>query len=173
MTALPYTKQDYSSKPKIHDVKIVDVKYFRDDGGYFLELSRFSKQVMQHFPDFDLQQLNLSEMDPGVIKAWHVHEHQDDIWFVPPSHRLLVVLRDLREGSASREVTMRLVAGGGKAQLIFIPRGVAHGAANLWNQSAMIIYLVNNQFTADPAANDEYRLPWDYFGAGVWQQTNG
>lgn len=173
MPTLPITKQDYSSKPKIHDVQVIDLKVFRDDGGYFLELSRFSKHVMQHFPKFDLQQLNLSELDPGVVKAWHIHNRQDDIWFVPPSHRLLVALRDIREDSKTKEVTMRFVAGGGKCQLIYIPHGVAHGAANVWQQPSLIVYLVNQQFTSVEEQSDEYRLPWDYFGAGVWQQTNG
>ena len=58
MKKLPLTKQDYSAKPKIDGVQIVDLKVLRDDGGYFLELSRFTDHVMQHFPDFNLQQLN-------------------------------------------------------------------------------------------------------------------
>lgn len=173
MPTLPLTKQDYSAKPKIDGVEIIHLTVFRDDGGYFLELSRFTDQVMQHFPDFDLQQLSLSEMDPGAIKAWHIHHHQDDIWFIPPSHRLLVALRDIRDNSATKNVTMRLVAGGGKAQLIFIPRGVAHGAANLWPVPGIIFYLVNRQFTSDAEMSDEFRLPWDYFGADIWQQTKG
>lgn len=170
---LPLTKQDYSPKPSIAGVQIVDLKLSRDDGGYFLELSRFSDHIMQHFPEFNLQQLNLSEMDPGVIKAWHIHHQQDDIWFIPPSHRLLIGLRDIREASATKDVTLRFVAGGGRGQLIFIPRGVAHGAANLWQQPAMVVYLVNQQFNPDPAVSDEFRLPWDYFGADIWQQTKG
>lgn len=171
--SLPHAKQDYSPRPQINGVKVVDLKAFTDDGGYFLELARLPQLAEQHFPGFVLQQLNYSEMDPGVIKAWHLHEHQDDIWFVPPSHRLLVALRDVRDGSESKDVTMRLVAGRGKAQLIFIPRGVAHGAANLWQQPAAILYFVNQQFTADPDKNDEYRLPWDQFGAEVWEMTKG
>ncbi|EKD79578.1 MAG: hypothetical protein ACD_41C00031G0003 [uncultured bacterium] len=173
MTRLPLTKQNYAPKRKIAGVQIVDLPTFRDDGGYFLELSRFSKHVMPHFPKFDLQQLNLSEMDPGVIKAWHIHTHQDDIWFVPPSHRMLVALQDIRPKSATKGALMRMVLGAGKSQLVLIPRGVAHGAANIWNTPSIMLYLVNQQFSADPKENDELRLPWDYFGAELWQQTKG
>lgn len=171
MTTL--TKQDYTPKPKINGVQIVPLNTFQDDGGYFLEVARFKTHVFEQFPDFELKQLNISELDPGVIKAWHIHQQQDDIWFVPPSQRLLIALHDIREQSVTKDTTMRLVCGAGKAQLVFIPRGVAHGAANLWQKPALIVYLVNNLFTADPAASDEYRLPWDQFGADIWQQTKG
>lgn len=173
MAIIPLTKQDYSAKPKIDGVQIIDLKVLRDDGGYFLELSRFTGHVMQHFPDFNLQQLNLSEMDPGVIKAWHVHKQQDDIWFVPPSHRLLVGIKDIRPKSKTRGALMRFVAGTGSAKLIFIPHGVAHGAANLWNKPSVMLYLVNQQFSSDSKTNDEFRLAWDEFGADIWQQTKG
>ncbi len=66
---------------------------------------------------------------------------------------------------------MRLVMGGGKAQLLHIPRGVAHGGANIWGQPATILYYVNQRFDLnDP---DERRLPWDIVGADFWQMTPG
>ncbi|MFA5995262.1 MAG: dTDP-4-dehydrorhamnose 3,5-epimerase family protein [Patescibacteria group bacterium] len=170
---LNITKQDYSKKPTIDGVKIVEVPYFTDDGGFFLELGRWQKQVLPDFPEFELKQINYSEMDPGVIKAWHLHLQQEDIWFVPPNHKLLVALRDCREQSNTNGVIMRVVAGAGKARLIYIPRGVAHGAANLWPKPASVIYLVNNLFTQDPKLSDEGRLPWDEFGKEVWEITKG
>ncbi len=170
---VPLSKQSYQPATPIDGVKIIDIKVFNDDGGYFLEVARFQKHVFEQFPDFELKQLNISELDPGVIKAWHIHQQQDDIWFVPPSQRLLIAMHDIREQSPTKDTTMRLVCGAGKAQLVFIPRGVAHGAANLWQKPALIVYLVNNLFTADPVASDEYRLPWDEFGADIWQQTKG
>ena len=165
--------QDYSAQPTIDGVKIVELRSFTDDGGFFLELNRWQDHVMQDFPDFELKQMNYSEMDPGVIKAWHLHFHQEDIWFVPPMHKLLINLHDVRENSPTKDVNMRLVFGVGKARLLYIPRGVAHGAANLWKKPAAIIYFVNNQFTPDPAITDEHRLPWDAFGTTIWEMARG
>lgn len=170
---LKLTKQSYQPVQQIDGLKIVELKVFTDDGGYFFEVGRFNKHVFEHFPKFDLQQINLSEIDPGVVKAWHIHEQQDDIWFVPPSHRLLVAFKDIRKKSPTYGAMMRFVLGAGKARLVFIPRGVAHGAANVWQQPGLMLYLVNNQFTADPKRSDEYRLPWDQFGADIWEQTKG
>lgn len=170
---LPLTKQDYSKKPTIDGVKIVDVNVHTDDGGYFLELMRMTDMILDHFPKFTLRQLNFSEMDSGTIKAWHLHKHQDDIWFVPPSQRLLLAMKDVREDSPTNNILMRMVLGHGKGKLIFIPRGVAHGAANFWQHPAMVLYFVSEQFHADPEKNDEYRLPWDHFGPEIWQMTKG
>jgi dTDP-4-dehydrorhamnose 3,5-epimerase len=66
---------------------------------------------------------------------------------------------------------MRLVLGGGKAQLLYVPRGVAHGAANLWAQAASIIYFVNQQFCLEHP--DEGRLPWDLLGKDIWEVAKG
>lgn len=173
MPKVTLSKQSYKSNTPIAGVKIVELKTFQDDGGYFTELGRFQKHVFQHFPQFELKQLNISEMDPGVIKAWHIHKQQDDIWFVPPSQRMLVALKDIRPKSKTTGVLMRFVLGAGTAKLVFIPRGVAHGAANLWNHPSMMLYLVNHHFSTDPKQSDEYRLQWDHFGKSIWEQTKG
>lgn len=165
--------QDYSGKPKIDGVQIVPLNYFTDDGGYFLELARLQQAAWEQFPDFKLAQMNYSEMDPGVIKAWHIHKQQEDIWFVPPSHKLLVALKDVRDNSPTKNTLVRLTLGAGKAYIVHIPRGVAHGAANLWQKPAAIIYFVNNHFSADPNTSDEFRLPYDAFGADIWEMTKG
>lgn len=165
--------QDYSGQTSIEGVQIKELRYFTDDGGHFLELNRWKKGIMQDFPDFDVQQMNYSEMDPGVVKAWHLHYKQEDIWFVPPMHKLLVILRDCRKDSPTVGVMTRMVMGAGKARLVYIPRGVAHGAANLWDKSAAIIYFVNNQFDPNPDNTDEQRLPWDVFGSSIWELVKG
>lgn len=163
------TVQDYTPAQKIEGVKIVEAPHFFDDGGYFVELSRFVGAQPKEFEGFEVKQMNVSEMMPGVIKAAHLHFKQEDIWFVPPSHRMLIGLKDVREGSPTEGVSMRFVLGGGKARMVYIPRGVAHGAGNLWNQPAMIVYLVNNEFSPDASQTDEHRLPWTIFGEGFWE----
>lgn len=163
--------QDYAAKPRIDGVEMVDLKRFVDDGGSFLEIGRLSDGAIAGLAGVVVKQLSFSEMTPGAIKAFHLHFLQEDLWFVPPSQRLLVVLHDVREGSPTKGVTMRFVMGDGRAQLVRIPGGVAHGAANPWQQPASIIYLVTEQFEA--AIPDEHRLPWDFLGSEIWQITKG
>ncbi len=163
--------QNYSAKTPIDGVKSVELKRFSDCGGSFSEISRVVGGEMSEFPGFEIKQVNYSEVLPGVIKAGHYHLKQDDVWFVPPGSRLLIGLMDLREDSKTYEAKQRFVMGDGKAQLLFIPKGVLHGAANLWQKPASLIYFVNQQF--DPKKPDENRLDYTVFGEGFWEIARG
>jgi dTDP-4-dehydrorhamnose 3,5-epimerase len=66
---------------------------------------------------------------------------------------------------------MRFVLGAGRARLLYTPRGVAHGCANIWNTPSTIIYFVNQQFNLE--APDERRLPYDLLGEDFWEITPG
>src|SRR3990167_2321109 len=118
-------QQDYSLKQTINGVKLVDFAYFSDDGGSFCELLRMegNRSLREYFPDFELKQVNWSVIEPGLIKAGHVHKKQADIWFVPPTDKLLVGLMDLREGSPTVGIKMRFVLGAGRARLLYVPSG--------------------------------------------------
>ena len=164
--------QDYSKKPAIEGVGLIDLRLMLDDGGSFSELVRLDeKGCLEAIPSFKVRQSSYSELLPGSIKAFHLHFNQDDVWFVPPSQRLLVGLIDARQDSPSCGVSQRLVLGGGRAQLLHIPRGVGHGGANIWSQSSSILYFVNQQF--DMGKPDEQRLPWDILGKEFWEIAKG
>ena len=160
-------KQEYTSRGKIDGISIVDLKYFPSDDGNFFELGRLDSGIMDSFPGFKVAQINYSLMLPGSIKAWHIYFEQDDIWCVPPEDRLLVGLVDVRNNSPTKNIKMRFVMGGGKTQLLYIPRGVAHGVSNMGMHEARIIYIINNKFNIKNP--DEQRLPWDYFGDEFWR----
>lgn len=166
-------KQDYAAKTVIAGVQFFELKEFVDDGGSFLELGRFTKGLLAALPDFEVRQINYSVVLPGAVKATHIHKNQEDIWFVPSSDRVLVGLRDLREKSPTEGVTMRFILGAGKSRLLLIPRGVAHGLANPWTAPAAMMYFVNQHFSADPQACDEYRLDPYFFGKDFWNITHG
>jgi dTDP-4-dehydrorhamnose 3,5-epimerase len=165
--------QDYAAQPGIEGVELVELRRFTDDGGSFLELGRLREGLVTGLPGFECRQINYSEVDPGVIKAFHVHRRQTDVWFVPPEDKMLVVLVDVRAGSRSRDAQRRLILGDGQARLLRIPPGVAHGVRNLAPSRGRIIYLVDFQFSPDPEHTEEGRLPWDFAGATIWDVTRG
>ena len=165
--------QDYRTGPSIDGVEIADLKRFVDDGGSFLELGRLSHGLHAAFPGFEVRQINYSEMEPGVIKAFHVHRRQTDVWFVPPGDKMLLVLLDVRADSRTPNVQRRVVMGDGVSRLIRIPPGVAHGVKNLATSRGRIIYLVDAHFSTVPEECDEGRLPWDFAGPEVWDVTRG
>lgn len=159
--------QDYLSKPKIEGVEIIPLRRFNDEGGSLTELGRFTDGKLDN-QSFSLAQINYSELDPGMIKAFHIHERQTDIWFVPPGDKMLLILIDQRSDSESCGVKMRIILGDCKSQLVTIPAGVAHGCKNVSDRTARVIYFVNQKFAADAGVCDEKRLPWDYFGPEIW-----
>ena len=168
-----YGKQDYGAKRRIEGVEIVELKRFNDDGGSMTELGRLDGGIHKQLPGFHVRQVNYSVLEPLAIKAFHLHTRQTDVWYVPPSDKLLLVLADVRAGSPTEGQVMRFVLGDGNSRLVRIPPGVAHGCKNLRPATpTAILYFVDVQFSTDEHC-DEGRLPWDHFGAQVWDVERG
>jgi len=161
--------QGYGKRPGIDGVARVSLQRFGDDGGSMVELLRLAAERPDGLGGFDPAQINYSTIQPGVIKAFHVHRRQTDVWFVPPEDRVLLVLLDTRRDAASSGRLQRIVLGDGVASLLRIPPGVAHGCRNLGTTPARVIYFTDVTFSPDPADCDEGRLPWDFAGAEVWE----
>ena len=168
-----FSFQDYGARTPIDGVQIVELKRFNDDGGAITELGRLGAGLHAQLPGFECKQINYSEMEPGAVKAFHMHHRQTDVWYVPPCDKLLLVLHDCRDGSPTEGTTMRFVLGDGKDRLVRIPPGVAHGAANIGQRTGRIIYMVDVQFSVKPGECDEGRLPWDFLGAAIWDVVKG
>lgn len=163
--------QDYSPRPRIEGVRLVDLSRFNDEAGSMIELARLSDGGIIGLESFRPARINCATCAPGTVKAFHVHRRQTDVWYVPPEDRVLLVLLDGRDGSATEKVTMRILLGDGCARLVVIPPGVVHGCRNLGSSPARIIYFTDLPFSPDPAETDEGRLPWDLLGAGVWEAS--
>ena len=163
--------QSYSRKAAIEGVKLVELKRFSEDAGSFAEILRLTQGEVNGLDGFHIAQVNYSDLEPGAIKAWHVHFHQEDLWFVPPMCKLLVGLHDVRKTSGSTGVTQRFILGDGNPQLLYIPRGVAHGIANLSLQRQILMYFVNNAFSAEQP--DEHRLDPFMLGRAFWEMQAG
>jgi dTDP-4-dehydrorhamnose 3,5-epimerase len=168
------TNQDYQKPPLPKGVKIVEIKRFTGEDGAFNELVRLDSQgkvvIPKELRGFSVRQINHSLIVPAAIKAWHLHFKQDEIWFIHPDSALIIGLLDVRQKSKTKNLKVRLALGRGKAHLVYIPRGIAHGLANPYQEPATMTYLVNNHF--DPL--DEKRLPAE-FGVeeDFWQLKKG
>ena len=165
--------QNYGPAPVIDGVALVPLARHVDDGGAMTELVRLNDGQAEALGGFTVRQVNVSELAPGVVKAFHLHVRQTDVWYVAPSDRMLVVLLDTRRGSPTEGVRMRLVLGDGSARLLRIPPGVARGVRNLAATPGRIIYFTDLHFSAEPASCDEGRLPWDFAGRDVWDIVRG
>jgi dTDP-4-dehydrorhamnose 3,5-epimerase len=165
--------QAYGPAPTIEGVALVALARHADDGGSMTELARLTDGRAEALAGFTVRQVNYGEVAPGSIKAFHLHTRQTDVWYVPPSDRMLVVLLDVRRGSRTEGTRMRLVLGDGASRLLRIPPGVAHGVRNMAATAGRLIYFTDLHFSAEPASCDEGRLPWDFAGADVWAVARG
>lgn len=137
----------------IEGVQIKNLIKHVDDRGFFMEILRDDDNLLKRFG-----QASMSFTYPGVIKAFHYHKLQDDLWFFPKGNAQ-VVLYDLREDSPTRGMTNVFYMGENNPILLFIPVGVAHGYRVLGNEPAIITYFTTIAYNRENP--DEYRIPWD------------
>ncbi len=160
--------QNYAPKPKIEGVILKEIRNMTSEDGDFSEILRIDeKGDIEGFEGFRIRQINRSKMLPGNIKAWHLHYKQDEIQTVNPEDHLIVGLWDVREDSKTKGISVKYILGGGKAHLLYIPKGVAHGYTNVSKKAATILYFVSEQFSLENP--DEQRLPWDSLGKEFWE----
>ena len=149
----------------IEGVKVKKLTRHNDDRGFFMEVLRDDDNLLQRFG-----QASFSRSYPGVIKAFHYHEKQDDLWFFP-SGNVQAVLYDAREGSLTAGMTQVVYMGDDNPLLLLIPAGVAHGYRVLGNEPAAIVYFTTLSYNPDDP--DEKRIPWDDPAIGFdWSTRN-
>jgi len=149
----------------IQDVFVKKLIKHTDDRGFFMEILRDDDKLLKKFG-----QSSMSMSYPGVIKAFHYHKIQDDLWFFP-SGNAQVVLHDMREDSETKGETNVFYMGENNPILLFIPVGVAHGYRVLGNTPATIVYFTTESY--DPKNPDEYRIEWNDPAIGFsWETQN-
>lgn len=137
----------------IHSVNIKSLVTHVDDRGYFREVLRDDEGLLKRFG-----QTSVTETHPGIIKAFHWHKRQDDLWYVAKGEAQ-VVLYDRRPDSPTKGETQVIYAGESNPVLIVIPFGVAHGYRVLGEKSVLLFYHTTESYHAkDP---DEERIPFD------------
>lgn len=124
-----------------------------DDRGFFMEILRDDDNLLKKFG-----QASMSLAYPGVVKAFHYHKLQDDLWFFPKGNAQ-VVLYDMRDDSHTKGMTNVFYMGEYNPILLLIPAGVAHGYRVLGNEPAIIVYFTTMSYNRENP--DEYRIPWD------------
>jgi dTDP-4-dehydrorhamnose 3,5-epimerase-like enzyme len=162
--------QTYESTPLPDGVILVPQRVFPDDaGGTFKEVVRLAAGVVEapalRERGVSLQpaQINVSVIDAGTRRFWHVHPTQNELWTI--SHgQLNAGLVDCREHSPTfgRRAKLVLTSHTG----LYIPAGVAHGYANESVGVVVLQYLPDRQFTTGDDTEewriDPVALPYDF-----------
>ena len=166
------TFQSYDSQPEVAGVWYRPLKKHRALEGDFMELLRCTDGQVEGLPvTFAPRQFSCSSAAPGRINAFHLHpkEEQDEIWCTMAGS-LLVWLVDVRAESPTCGNRWCQLLSAEEPGLLYIPAGVAHGY-RAGVDGAMLFYAINVQF--NPTVPNEGRLPWDYWGAELWEENRG
>jgi len=137
----------------IQGVKIKQIKRHFDDRGFFSEIIKFGEEIF-----IEVKQTSYSLAYPGVIKAFHWHKKQIDVWFFV-SGTAQVVLHDLRQNSPTCKETNVFYMGEDNPILLSIPAGVVHGYRVLGTKPACLFYHTDQAY--NPEEPDEQRIPFD------------
>jgi len=137
----------------IDGVKIKEIKKHFDDRGFFAEIIKFGEDTFK-----EIKQTSYTETYPAVIKAFHWHKQQFDIWF-PVKGSIRIVLYDLREDSPTYKETQVIYAGEDNPLVVLLPPGVAHGYQILGSEKAGLFYHTSDAY--NPNEPDEFRIPFD------------
>ncbi len=137
----------------IEGVGVRSLRRIHDDRGWLMEILR------SDWPEFEkFGQVYITTCEPGVVKAWHFHKLQHDM-FVPVRGNALVGLYDARDGSPTRGVLQEVEVWEKEPKMVKIPPGVYHGFTPLDESEIWVVNTPTNLFNYKQP--DEYRMPWD------------
>jgi dTDP-4-dehydrorhamnose 3,5-epimerase len=110
------------------------------------------KSSFDVFPWMEKGQVNFSILYPGVVKAFHRHQKQED-WIVCVFGNIWVQL----VGEEKKEIFLE------QGDTLRIPVNTWHGFSSVGGKEAGMVYLCTEKF--DPS--DEERSAWDSFSDWV------
>lgn len=137
----------------IDGVVTKQLKAYADERGFLMEMLREDDDVFEHFG-----QTYVSLNYPGVIRAWHYHKLQKDLWVVVKG-MVKAVLYDSREDSKTYREVNEFFLGEQNRILLKIPIGVMHGYKTIGVEPSLLINFPTK--TYDREQPDEYRVPFD------------
>ena len=88
------------AKGQIEGAWIKDLALWPDDRGHFAEIFRDDEKIVANF---QVKQSSVTVTRPGVIKAFHFHLEQDDV-FVPLKGTIRIALVEIGRASCRERV---------------------------------------------------------------------
>jgi len=137
----------------IDGVRIKKLDGHADERGCLTEILRSDDEVFERFG-----QMYVSLNYPGVIRAWHYHKKQADLFAVVRG-MAKVVLYDSREESPTKGELNEFFLGEQNMILLRVPPGVVHGYKTIGAEPSLLLNIPTEPYNA--AEPDEYRLPYN------------
>ena len=135
----------------IEGVQTKPLRVIPDERGYLMEMLRCDDELFNRFG-----QVYLTVVYPGVVKGWHYHKKQRDI-FIPVKGMLKLVLYDQRSTSPTYGQINEFFIGERNPLLVAIPVEVVHGFKGIGTEPAYLINVPDAPY--DYQQPDEFRIP--------------
>ncbi|HAM36689.1 MAG TPA: dTDP-4-dehydrorhamnose 3,5-epimerase [Elusimicrobia bacterium] len=148
----------------IDGVSIRPLRQILDERGKVMHMLRRDDPWFKQFGE-----IYFSVVNPGAIKAWHLHKKMT-LNYAVVSGNVKLVLYDERPGSPSRDKLQEIYAGDGNYALITIPPGIWNGfkgislSAAIVANCATVAHDPREIVRKDPLTKD---IPYD------WSLKNG
>lgn len=135
----------------IEGVETKKLNVIPDERGFLMEMIRCDDKFFKKFG-----QVYMTVAYPGVVKGWHYHKKQQDI-FIPVKGMFKLVLYDARNESATYGLLNEFFIGEYNSMAVIIPEGVVHGFKGIGVEPAYLINLPSEPY--DYSHPDEFRIP--------------
>lgn len=149
----------------IKGVRMMKKVAHSDERGFFMEVIRLDEKILKK-----LNQVSVSLTKPGVVKAFHWHKGQDDL-FCLLEGEVVVILFDLRKRSGTYGKRMIVKMSENNKKTLFIPKGVAHGYKVIGKRAAMMLYVMDREYNRRKPDEQRIDADDDLIGA-EWDRVN-
>lgn len=124
-----------------------------DERGALMEILRSDDPIYEGFA-----QVYATLNYPGVVRAWHWHAHQVDLFTVVQG-MVKIVLYDRREGSPTFGEVNEFFVGEQNPIVLRVPEGVYHGYKTIGVAPALLLNFPSQLYNREQP--DEMRIPYD------------
>ncbi len=137
----------------IDGIVIKQLKRHADERGYLMEMLRSDDDMFDRFG-----QSYVAMNYPGVVRAWHYHKKQDDLW-VCVVGMIKAVVYDSREDSPTFGEVNEFFMGDNNPILLRIPVGTMHGYKTISDGPSLLVNFPTELYNRKEP--DEFRKPYD------------
>ena len=116
----------------IDGVKITPLKQIVDERGKIMHMLRSDSKGFKKFGE-----IYFSGVNPGAIKAWHIHKVMT-LNYAVPHGRIKLVLYDDRPKSPTKGQIQEIIMGPDDYQLVTIPPRIWNGFTGLGSEMSLV-----------------------------------
>ena len=116
----------------INGVKITPLRQIPDERGVIMHMLKSTDDVFENFGE-----IYFSGVNPGAIKAWHIHKEMT-LNYAVPIGQIKFVLYDDRPQSPTKGTVQELFIGYGNYVLVTVPPMVWNGFKGLGNSMSLV-----------------------------------